>query len=71
MGLAVTAALAWATAPLLSLSLGETAILAAAISTTVILSCGAAWLKLGKLEKQFYNGRDVPPRNLPEKKRSN
>jgi phenylpropionate dioxygenase-like ring-hydroxylating dioxygenase large terminal subunit len=67
-GLAVSAAIAWATTPLLALSLGKTAVLAVALSTTVILGCGAAWLGLGKLVKQFYDGRAVPPRNLPEKK---
>ena len=71
MGLAVTGAIAWATAPLAALSLGETATLAAALSAAAILACGAGWLGLGKLEKQFYNGRDVPQRNLPEKKKSN
>lgn len=68
MGLAITAAIAWATSPLLSISLGETSVLAVVLSTTVSLSCIAGWLGLGKLEKQFYQGRDVPPRNLPEKK---
>jgi hypothetical protein len=36
-------------------------------ATTVSLVFGVIWLGLGKLERQFYNGRDVPPRNLPEK----
>ncbi len=65
---AVTAGFAWATAVLVALALGKTAVLAAALSTVAILACGAAWLGLGKLENQFYNGRDVPLRNLPEKK---
>lgn len=66
MWLAVTAGCAWATTPLL-VALGKTAVLATTLSTTAILVCGAAWLGLGKLEKRFYNGRDVPLRNLPEK----
>jgi phenylpropionate dioxygenase-like ring-hydroxylating dioxygenase large terminal subunit len=65
--LAIAAALVWATTPLL-VSLGQTAVLASSLSTTVILVFGATWLGLGKLERQFYQGRDVPPRNLPEKK---
>ena len=24
-----------------------------------------SWLLLSKLEKQFYRGREIPPRNLP------
>lgn len=67
MWFAVIAGFAWATAPLLVLSLDKTAVLAAALSTATILASGAAWLGLGKLEKQFYNGRDLPLRNLPQK----
>lgn len=67
MGLAVTAAIALSTTPLLAVSLGETAVKAVAFSTAVILTCLAAWLGLGKLERQFYEGRHLPPRNLPEK----
>lgn len=65
---AVTAGFTWATAVLLALAFGKTAVLAVALSSAAILACGATWFGLGKLEKQFYNGRDVPLRNLPEKK---
>jgi hypothetical protein len=41
--------------------------LAAALTTSTFLALGATWLTLGKLEKQFYKGREVPPRNQPEK----
>ncbi len=68
MGLALTAAIAWASTPLVVLSFEQTAFLAAALSTTVSLASLAAWAGLLKLERQFYEGRDVPPRNLPEKK---
>lgn len=68
MGFALTAAIAWSTAPLLSLSLGQASVLAVAFSTTVSLASAAAWLWLGSLERQLYEGRDVPLRNLPEKK---
>jgi Pheophorbide a oxygenase len=30
----------------------------------------AAWFGLGQLERQFYAGREIPPRNLPEQRRS-
>ncbi len=69
IGVAVTGAIAWAIVPLLALFFGETATLAAALSTLVTLLSGAAWLGLGKLEQRLYKGRDVPPRNLPEKTR--
>ena len=68
MGLALTAAIAWSTAPLLSLSLGQASVLAVAFSTTVSLASAVSWLWLGWLERQLYEGRDVPLRNLAEKK---
>jgi hypothetical protein len=44
-------------------------ILLVMVETFVPLFFGAGWWKLSKLEKQFYEGRMIPPRNLPEKKR--
>ena len=67
MGCAVTAAIAFSSAPILTLLLNQTAVLAA-LSTAVSLAFLAAWGGLGKLERQFYQGQDVPLRNLPEKK---
>ncbi|MBV8885248.1 MAG: Rieske 2Fe-2S domain-containing protein [Chroococcidiopsidaceae cyanobacterium CP_BM_RX_35] len=66
LGLAVTTAIDWTTVPLLA-SLSETTTLA--ISTVIALALSAIWLGLGQLEQRFYQGRDVPSRNLPEKKR--
>jgi phenylpropionate dioxygenase-like ring-hydroxylating dioxygenase large terminal subunit len=68
IGCIVTAAIAFSSSPILTLWLNQTSVLAAALSTTVTLASLALWGGLGKLEKQFYEGRDVPPRNLPEKK---
>jgi phenylpropionate dioxygenase-like ring-hydroxylating dioxygenase large terminal subunit len=65
----VLAAIAWTVAPVLAVTLGSTAgiwVVAAAIASLV---SGAAWLGLGRLEQQFYRGRETPLRNLPEKKR--
>ncbi len=28
---------------------------------------GVVWIGLSKLQRQFYDGRTVPPRNRPEK----
>lgn len=67
MGIAVTAAIAWASIPLLTLFQGKTTV-TAAVFALAFLVLGAAWLQLGKLESQLYHGREVPPRNLPEKK---
>ena len=66
IGLAIGGAIALAITPLL-IYLSDTVLTSIGL-TTLILVCGAIWLGLGKLERQFYNGRDVPPRNLPEKK---
>jgi phenylpropionate dioxygenase-like ring-hydroxylating dioxygenase large terminal subunit len=67
MGCAVGAAIAFSSTSILTLFLNQTAVLAA-ISTAVSLTFLAAWGGLGKLERQFYEGQDVPLRNLPEKK---
>ena len=70
LGIAIVGAIAWATLPLLTFILG-TSILLAILCAVIPLTAGAAWLWLGKLERQFYEGRQVPPRNLPERKNSN
>ncbi|OBQ32829.1 MAG: hypothetical protein AN485_20430 [Anabaena sp. MDT14b] len=36
--------------------------------TFIPLLLGAALWKLSRLEREFYEGRMIPPRNLPEKK---
>ncbi len=64
----VIAALLLAITPLLAFFFGKTSFLAAVLETVAPLAFGAAWLRLSKLELQFYNGRLVPLRNLPEKK---
>jgi len=63
---AIAAAIAWAMLPLLSFTLNHSLPLAIA-AAIVPLTLGAVWLGLGKLERQFYEGRVIPPRNLPEK----
>jgi len=68
IGSVVTAAIAFSSTPILTFWLNQTAILAAALSTAVTLASFAVWGGLGKLERQFYEGRDVPPRNFPQKK---
>lgn len=67
VGMAVTAALAWILTPLLAIAFSKTATLVVALLTLAVLISGGIWVGLGKLERQFYQGREVPPRNLPEK----
>ncbi|MCL1475719.1 hypothetical protein [Argonema antarcticum] len=66
MWFAIIGAIVWAIAPLLAVSL-ENALLPVAIAIAVSLGFGALWFRLGKLQRQFYEGRHIPPRNLPEK----
>lgn len=65
-GCLVGAAIAWTIAPL-SFYLGNSSLLATAISTAVTIALAAVWLGLEQLEQRFYKGRPVPLRNLPEK----
>lgn len=63
----VVAAIAWSLLPLFSLLTAPP--LALTLATTLIpLLAGATWLGLGRLERQFYEGRAIPPRNLPDRK---
>ncbi len=71
MGVAVVAALVWGLLPLLVLIEDQASITTVTISTLAVLSGALIWFGLGKLERQFYQGREVPPRNLPEKNQKN
>jgi phenylpropionate dioxygenase-like ring-hydroxylating dioxygenase large terminal subunit len=69
LGLAVAAAIAWIVLPLslalhLSVSSGATILL-----SFLALGLLGGWAALGKLEQRFYQGREIPPRNLPEKQK--
>lgn len=66
----ILAAIAWSIAPL-TFYFGRSSLLTAIISTVIPLIFGAVWLGLGQLEKRFYQGRLVPPRNLPGGKKLN
>ncbi|MBD6620455.1 Rieske 2Fe-2S domain-containing protein [Komarekiella sp. 'clone 1'] len=64
----VAAVLCLASAPMLTLFFQTTSVLAVGIETVASLIFGVAWIGLNKLQRQFYEGRAVPPRNIPEKK---
>lgn len=66
----VLGVLSLASMPVLGLYLNTSSVLGVALETISPLVFASAWLGLSKLEKQFYEGRTVPPRNLPEKKLS-
>lgn len=67
LGVAVTGAIAWVTTPLL-MALGQTVPLSftAGMGLFALGSLGG-WALLKRLERRFYEGREIPPRNLPEK----
>jgi phenylpropionate dioxygenase-like ring-hydroxylating dioxygenase large terminal subunit len=69
MGLAVVTAFVWALFPLLTLIQGHVSNITLAILTLAVLLSGGIWFSLGNLERRFYQGRETPPRNLPEKVR--
>jgi phenylpropionate dioxygenase-like ring-hydroxylating dioxygenase large terminal subunit len=67
LGLVGIGAIAWAATPLL-MALGTSLpVWLSAVSSLLTLSCLGGWAALGRLERRFYEGRVVPPRNLPEK----
>ncbi|MEA5565034.1 Rieske 2Fe-2S domain-containing protein [Anabaena sp. UHCC 0399] len=60
----VIAAVSLASTPILSVFLDVTSVPAIVLGTVTPIIFGAAWLGLTKLRKQFYEGRNIPPRNL-------
>jgi phenylpropionate dioxygenase-like ring-hydroxylating dioxygenase large terminal subunit len=64
-GVAVVGTMAWAIIPLLALFFDKTATIAAIVSSGVALIAGFGWFGLSRLERRFYEGRTIPPRNLP------
>ncbi|MFB2918186.1 MULTISPECIES: Rieske 2Fe-2S domain-containing protein [Aerosakkonema] len=68
-GIGIAGAIAWIILPILALTFANSAILLTIISSVMTLAAGSAWFWLGKLERQLYQGRPVPMRNLPEKKK--
>ena len=60
------AAIAWVFTPLVVLIWGQSALLAVGLASILTLLLGAAWLGLGKLERRFFDGREIPPRIRPE-----
>lgn len=65
--LAITGAIAWAILPLLIWVVGQPSLLLAVLASVIPLLAGGGWLWLGRLEHQLNQGREIPPRNLPDK----
>jgi phenylpropionate dioxygenase-like ring-hydroxylating dioxygenase large terminal subunit len=66
MAIALFIVLAWAMIPLTTLLQTQTVILPLSFSAIFLLFTGA-WFGLARLEKRFYQGSEIPPRNLPKK----
>ncbi|MGD2183368.1 Rieske 2Fe-2S domain-containing protein [Lusitaniella coriacea] len=64
LGIFVLGAIAWAIIPLATLTLGNRSAIFFPLFALLLLATG--W-GLSQLERKFYEGRAVPPRNLPEK----
>jgi phenylpropionate dioxygenase-like ring-hydroxylating dioxygenase large terminal subunit len=71
-GVAIAVGLLWAVLPLLEFTglLGQSG-WRVGLTTGLGLVLAATWFGLGKLERQFYQGRAVPPRNRPERRSGN
>ncbi len=68
LGLAAGAAIAWGMIPVL-MALSQTINpIFAILSSGLALGLLGGWAGLGRLERRFYKGREIPPRNLPESK---
>ncbi|MBD0267223.1 MAG: Rieske 2Fe-2S domain-containing protein [Cyanobacteria bacterium Co-bin8] len=59
-----TGAIALSLFPLLTALIGQPSLLTGALYTLIPLSAAGLWAYLGRLQRQFYEGREIPPRNL-------
>ncbi len=68
IGLAGLSVMAWTVLPLAAaMGIGT---LGLALLSLIPPTTIAAWVGLGRLERQFYEGREIPMRNLPEQRRA-
>jgi phenylpropionate dioxygenase-like ring-hydroxylating dioxygenase large terminal subunit len=68
LGLAIGAAIAWVILPLL-IAFSQAASIGLTVAAgLLLLGLLGGWFGLGRVEHQFYDGREVPPRNWPEKR---
>ncbi|MTJ51710.1 cell death suppressor protein Lls1, partial [Anabaena sp. UHCC 0253] len=67
VGVATLTVLVWVLLPLLVFIYGQTNIFTMSLITLFVIIGAGIWFGLGRLERRFYQGRLIPPRNLPEK----
>ncbi|AFY48534.1 ring-hydroxylating dioxygenase, large terminal subunit [Nostoc sp. PCC 7524] len=68
VGVGIATVLAWSLLPLLILMQEQPSVITGIVVTVAVVLGAGTWFGLGKFEQRFYRGRDIPPRNLPEKK---
>ncbi|MEE3716343.1 Rieske 2Fe-2S domain-containing protein [Tumidithrix elongata RA019] len=67
LGMAILGAIAWASTSLFAFLHTQLPTPIGVLLILVTLVSGAAWYGLSKLERRFYDGQAIAPRNLPEK----
>lgn len=65
---AIFGAIAWLILPLVAIFVGNIPPTVAGLGITLTLLSGGVWWGLGNLERRFYLGRSIPPRNLTQSK---
>ncbi|MBD2135454.1 Rieske 2Fe-2S domain-containing protein [Sphaerospermopsis sp. FACHB-1094] len=66
MGVAGLTVLVWGLLPLLMFVYKQQDIFTVGFLSLVVVGGAGIWFGLGRLEKRFYQGRLIPPRNLPD-----
>ncbi|MEB3150937.1 MAG: hypothetical protein VKL60_18205 [Sphaerospermopsis sp.] len=66
MGVAGLTVLVWGLLPLLMFVDDQQNIFTVGFLSLVVVGGAGIWFGLGRLEKRFYQGRLIPPRNLPD-----
>ncbi|MEO0536240.1 MAG: Rieske 2Fe-2S domain-containing protein [Cyanobacteria bacterium P01_A01_bin.123] len=67
-GALIVSAVLWSSIPLVMALVGSFTVLMGVLLTGVPLISAILWFYLGDLERKFYEGQDIPPRNLPGNK---
>ncbi|MDJ0741883.1 MAG: Rieske 2Fe-2S domain-containing protein [Xenococcaceae cyanobacterium MO_167.B27] len=62
--LAAIAIIGWTISPVIALWLGKSAIWTTGGFSGIALIAAVVWCKLAQLERKFYQGREIPPRNF-------
>ncbi|MEA5510132.1 Rieske 2Fe-2S domain-containing protein [Crocosphaera sp. UHCC 0190] len=63
----IATSIIWAIIPLLLLTLDHPPLIWLGLLSSSFPLAVSLWFVLSNLEKQFYQGREIPPRNLPKK----